>query len=194
MTKNSLGKEKKIPWQQQRFSTVMRSINLNRQQIQNLTEQDVSGSSRFRGCEPFLGLRLQLTGAAPSWHTVNWVFSECSHFNGAALIFSAQVCRFLIIMEHITGNKSFIKANTHPQSKLWLPPPHRNGTSQGLLQRPFTPISHPSNVHPFHPGIKKCHLQGNSKSQSALACTGKPQPFWPHFSWWQLTFPHGTTC
>lgn len=66
----------------------MRSINLNRQQIQNLTEQDVSGSSRFRGCEHFLGLSLQLTGAAPSWYTINLVFSECSHFNGAALIFS----------------------------------------------------------------------------------------------------------
>lgn len=66
----------------------MRSINLNRQQIQNLTEQDVSGSSRFRGCEHFLGLRLQLTGAAPSWYTINLVFPERSHFNGAALIFS----------------------------------------------------------------------------------------------------------
>lgn len=70
------------------------NYNLNRQQIQILTEQDVSGSSRFRGCGYFLGSRLQLTGVATSRYTINLVFFERSHFKVAPLIFSTLCLPF----------------------------------------------------------------------------------------------------
>lgn len=81
MTKNSLGKKKKTTLAAMSVFDLHVNHYLNRQQIRILTEQDMSGSSRFRGCGHFLGSRLQSPGAATSRYAIYLVFSNAVPLN-----------------------------------------------------------------------------------------------------------------
>lgn len=115
------------------------------------------GSSRFTGCGHFLGwLRASAVSScyikvSPStysiltaviWNRLPW-FSPC------------YVSPILTIMEHITWNKSFVKANTHPQSKL-CSLNHAGMVLPRVCHKDLSisfPI--PQNFYPFHSGVCK---------------------------------------
>lgn len=170
MTKNSLKKE--IPWQQRQFSTFMRTIISTGNKFRSwlsrmcLVPQDSRGVSisLAQGCilrscyikvrHPSSRFQMQVT--------LNWLLwlSPCS------------VCRvFLSLTEHMPGNKTFTKANAHPQSNQSLA---RSVTSQ--VSYKGLSISCPSPQTPAHfiLALKDQHLQGNSRSYSILLAKGNP--------------------
>lgn len=125
----------------------------------------------------FLWLKAAIVSNCCVKNTINLICHGASHFELAALIlfFYGMSGAFLLQWKNIIGNKSFIKLNIRPQSKLWRSRSCLRGMSQDLLQRSFNPISHPSTSTHFTQGTKNWHLQRNSRSLSILLAKGNPR-------------------
>lgn len=174
MTKNSLGgKKRKPPWQRCGWSTFIRTVLSNGQQIQTPVWAGCVWFLKSHRLCAFLWLKAAIVSSCylKKYHRFHSSWSQPFWTGCLDLFFSPHgmnVHCFPITMKNVIRNKFFIKLNTHPQCKLWRPQSCLRGISQDSLQRSFNPISHPSGSTHFTQGTKNWHLQRNSRSLSIL--------------------------